>query len=336
LISVVIPCHNAAPYLREAVESVLAQTFPALEIIVVDDGSTDGSAAVAESFGSRVRVHRQEKQGAPVARNRGVELARGELIQFLDADDILWPQKLERQISVTCRDPKAFVYCDAEVIGLDGEKQILNPRCEDRDPVEFCLTEWTQTAAPLHWKKNLIALGGFRVGLPCCQEWDLHLRMACAGYRFQSFPEVLYTIRKVPGSVSSSHIRVLDQHAHLVWEAYNYLKAQKKLTDSRAAAFARLLGKDAWYYRYYGLPVKAREYLSLARRMHRTGGYEGIAGILRPFLGSVLTEWFVRVRPMARLRKVVRSFLGRNQKEGHQPNQEHPIGMMGAEEIRSS
>ena len=87
-VSVVIPCYNAAPWLRETIESVLAQTHPVLEVIVVDDGSTDQSAEIAESFGPCVRVVRQSNQGESIARNNGIDLARGDWIAFIDADDI--------------------------------------------------------------------------------------------------------------------------------------------------------------------------------------------------------------------------------------------------------
>lgn len=99
LITCIIPAWNAERYLGEALESVLAQTCPAGEIIVVDDGSTDGTARVAESFGEPVRCVRQQNAGAPAARNRGVREARGELIAFTDADDLWHPEKLARQIA---------------------------------------------------------------------------------------------------------------------------------------------------------------------------------------------------------------------------------------------
>ncbi len=97
--SVVIPCYNAEPFLRETLESVLAQTLSPLEVIVVDDGSTDDSAAIAKSYGQPIRVIRQENQGESVARNRGMDVARGDWIAFLDADDVWKPEKLESQIS---------------------------------------------------------------------------------------------------------------------------------------------------------------------------------------------------------------------------------------------
>jgi len=97
-ISVVIPSYNCAPFLRETVESVLSQTYPPIEILIVDDGSTDGSSDIACEFGDPVRVITQPNSGVSVARNRGIDEAQGEWIAFVDADDLWEPTKLERQM----------------------------------------------------------------------------------------------------------------------------------------------------------------------------------------------------------------------------------------------
>lgn len=107
--SVVIPTWNSSRYLAEAVDSVLRQRQPALEVIVVDDGSTDESVAIAEQFGPPVRVVRQAHSGQGSARNHGARLARGELVAFLDADDVWMPDKLLRQVAVLDRADVAFV-----------------------------------------------------------------------------------------------------------------------------------------------------------------------------------------------------------------------------------
>lgn len=98
-VSVIIPVHNGAKYLAEAIESVLAQELAAHEIIVVDDGSTDQSAAIAGGFGKPVRVLRQARQGAGAARNAGARAASGTFLAFLDADDLWAPAKLARQMA---------------------------------------------------------------------------------------------------------------------------------------------------------------------------------------------------------------------------------------------
>jgi glycosyltransferase involved in cell wall biosynthesis len=101
LVSIIIPCYNAGAWVAQTLESALAQTWPHKEIIFVNDGSRDGSLAVAQCFESRgVQVVDQPNQGASAARNHGLRLARGEFIQFLDADDLLAPDKIERQMAV--------------------------------------------------------------------------------------------------------------------------------------------------------------------------------------------------------------------------------------------
>lgn len=113
LVTVIIPCHNAARWLAATLESALAQTWPALEILVVNDGSTDSSRAVAEGFAARgVRVADQPNRGASAARNHGLRLARGEFIQFLDADDLISPDKIAAQIALLrTRPPGTLATC---------------------------------------------------------------------------------------------------------------------------------------------------------------------------------------------------------------------------------
>ena len=96
-VSCIIPCYNAERFLGEAIESVIAQTLRPAEIIVIDDGSTDGSAAVAARYADRVEYLRQDNAGPAAARNRGVELTHGNYVAFLDADDLWHAEKLERQ-----------------------------------------------------------------------------------------------------------------------------------------------------------------------------------------------------------------------------------------------
>jgi glycosyltransferase involved in cell wall biosynthesis len=104
-VSVIIPVYNGAAYLAEAITSALQQTYAPYEVIVVDDGSTDGSAAVAEAFVPRVRVIRQANAGCGAARNTGVRNASGSLLAFLDADDLWTPEKLAWQVAALDETP---------------------------------------------------------------------------------------------------------------------------------------------------------------------------------------------------------------------------------------
>ncbi len=104
-VSVIIPVFNGERFLGQAIESVLAQDHPALEVLVVDDGSTDASAAIAQRFGGAVRCVREENRGAAAARNAGVELSTGSLLAFLDADDTWLPDKLRLQLERLSLEP---------------------------------------------------------------------------------------------------------------------------------------------------------------------------------------------------------------------------------------
>lgn len=111
LVSVVIPTYNQAAYLREAIDSVLAQTYPDIECIVVDDGSTDGTADILATYGDRITSFRQPNRGAAVALNVGLRAARGELICWLSSDDAYLPAKVERQVEALRLRPDAGLCC---------------------------------------------------------------------------------------------------------------------------------------------------------------------------------------------------------------------------------
>lgn len=110
LVSIIIPCHNAEPWLGATLDSALAQTWPLTEIIVINDGSTDDSLAAARRFEARgVRVADQPNRGASAARNHGLRLARGEFLQFLDADDLISPEKIGAQVELLRERPAGTV-----------------------------------------------------------------------------------------------------------------------------------------------------------------------------------------------------------------------------------
>lgn len=300
LVSVIIACYNAEQFVGAAIRSALAQTYPHKEILVIDDGSIDGSRDAIKSFGDRIRWENGPHRGGSAARNRGVELADGELIQFLDADDWLHPQKLERQVPRAVRHADSIVYCDYDVRREAGSAPFRprSPRYDGSDPVVFALRAGgLQTSAPVHWKRNLQAIGGFREELPCSQERDLHLRLACAGLSFHHLPETLYTVRRTAAGVSSDSVGVLDQHSNLAWNAYEMLGRCGQLTGERRAALAGFLAADARAYLRHGLIEKARDYFRQAAQLHPDGGlpqaYSGRTRWLYRLLGPVTTQRLV-------------------------------------------
>jgi glycosyltransferase involved in cell wall biosynthesis len=120
LVSVVIPNYNCGRFLAETLDSVFAQTYPALEVIVVDDGSSDDSLEVLSRYGARVRIVRQANQGVSAARNAGICAARGVLVAFLDADDQWHPEKIAKQVALFDNPSVGLVHCAIEYIDEQG------------------------------------------------------------------------------------------------------------------------------------------------------------------------------------------------------------------------
>lgn len=218
-VSIVIPCYNGADVVAEAIESALAQEYEDREVIVIDDGSTDGSMDVVRSFGQKVRWESGPNRGGCAARNRGIEIARGQMIQFLDADDLLDPRKLAVQVPLLHGCQSEVVYCDVRVVDAGSNEELVIHRPFQRESFARCCLDTIQTAAPLHWRKNLQAVGGFDESLPCAQERDLHVRMACHGMQFRHHSDVLVTVRRRAGSVSSNYERVLCVRRGIVEQA---------------------------------------------------------------------------------------------------------------------
>ncbi|MFW6059578.1 MAG: glycosyltransferase family 2 protein [Phycisphaeraceae bacterium] len=129
-VSFIIAVYNGERYIAEAIDSILAQTVPPLEVIVVDDGSTDGTAEIVRGYDAPVRYVHQHNAGQSAARNHGVRLSRGEYIAFLDADDLVHPKKLERQLAAFAEEP-ALAMCDAFAVNFWSEDVPAHERGRD-------------------------------------------------------------------------------------------------------------------------------------------------------------------------------------------------------------
>ena len=179
-VSVIIPAYNAEHYIAETIRSVLGQTYEDFEIIVVDDGSQDGTVAALEPFGSSVRLHQQPNGGVARARNTGVALAKGTWIAFLDADDLWLPMKLERQLACI---GAPMTFTDRLNIGARGdlpELQSLVTPMQGGDIFVALMREGnfiTNTSVMI--RRDLFEqMGGFYTGLNGTEDWDLWIRVA--------------------------------------------------------------------------------------------------------------------------------------------------------------
>ena len=203
-VSVVIPCFNGARYLGEAIDSALAQTHPDVEVIVVDDGSTDGTPAVVSGYGDRLRCVRQPNRGLAGARNAGIRHARGPYVAFLDHDDRFLPDKLARQAAVLDARPDAgLVYCGWHFIDADGAR--LPPTGWDvREgdvTVDLLRGNIMHPATVVVRRTALDAAGGFDEGRTGLEDWDLWLRMAVRGVRWACVDAPLLEYRVHPGQM---------------------------------------------------------------------------------------------------------------------------------------
>lgn len=272
LVSIVIPCFNSKQYVADAIRSALHQQYGATEIVVVDDGSTDGSRDVITSFEGQIRYEFTPNRGASAARNTGVLLARGDWIQFLDADDVLHTDKLARHVPFAQRHSGAITYCDYQrrSRGAREIERVSYPYWKERDPVILVArTPWIQTSAPLHRRDILLRMGGFREDLRAADEYDLHLRMACEGFRFIRLPEVLYTVRKVPGGITSCRRRTVSASLEARRSAIQRLEQAGVLTRTRRIAFADKLVSAARKSLAAALDDLAVQCFSLAKRTHQ-------------------------------------------------------------------
>ena len=294
LVSVVIPTYNRAAKLVEAIESVQAQTYRLWEIVVVDDGSTDSTREqIARRFGDdeRIRYTAQENRGASAARNRAIQLAEGEVIAFLDSDDLYFPFFLERHIDVYKRHP------EADIVFSDLEKQTggeILPRFMERTAVFkdlICnLTLAEVLLLPQDAMKQVLlqeipikmpgttvrsevfrSYGLFDEEIKVSEDWVFMLQRA-DDVSFAYIHEVLGRIRI---SDDSLHLLLQEQdHVEMIGRLMKWKNSSKPVQERRAArnGIIHLYKALYWHYCRVRNPVKAVPLLlEGARRTHSVG-----------------------------------------------------------------
>lgn len=215
LVSILIPCHNAARWLGATLDSALGQTHPRCEIIVVDDGSSDDSAAIAESYGARaVRVIRQARGGAAAARNAAWRAAGGDYLQFLDADDLLHPEKIAHQVARLGREPAGRV-ASGPWAGFtrSPEEACFRPEpvWSDAAPIDWLVCSWNgggmmHPAAWLTPRSVATAAGPWNESLSLDDDGEFFCRVLLAGSGVSFCPDARSYYRRHPGG-SLSHAK---------------------------------------------------------------------------------------------------------------------------------
>ena len=192
LVSIVVPVYNAEAFLRETLDSVFALDYEPFEVIVVDDGSTDGSAAIAESY-LGVRCIRQENRGPSEARNEGILIARGEFVAFVDSDDVVLPDKLSVQVGYLLDHP--------DVTATLGRQEWITPPPDAVPDLVWGDLDGIPPLSLVIRNAALLEVGFFDPALRGPEDTDLLMRLRENGYRFVVLPEVVMRRRYHGGNL---------------------------------------------------------------------------------------------------------------------------------------
>jgi glycosyltransferase involved in cell wall biosynthesis len=289
-VSILIPCFNAEQFIAEAIKSAMHQTWPNKEIIVVDDGSSDRSYEVAQSFISTgiVRVYQQENSGACKARNVAFEKASGDYIQFLDSDDVLHPNKIERQMHRALNEHEDCVISGSLVRFLSDEefdcvanvKQILDKDWED--PLDWLYYSWMgkgmgQTSIWLTPRHLILKAGPWNEGLSVNQDGDFFSRVLLSAKSI-CFEEDSIVYYRSGNTNSVSQIHSIKKARDLLLSYTLYERNVLMFEDSFRMRYAlgHLYGSFVYIYfdQYPELADQAGKYLSsLGLGVHpRVGG----------------------------------------------------------------
>ncbi len=259
-VSVIIPTYNRAQFVKLAIDSVLAQTYADYEVIVVDDGSTDGTEAVLQgTYGTRIAYERQDNQGAAAARNRGIALSTGEFVAFLDSDDIWLPGKLERQLALHTADSQTVLsFTQAWRIDAHGYRDLEEPIGSsvthdslslERLCLDNCIASPTLVVVS---RSALETAGGFDTSIRHCEDWDLWLRLQSKGLT-AIVAEPLALIRRHRGGLC--HYPSREENAS---RRENLLATLRKLFAHWPEAPPELRDRAfAWVYAYSAIQEMA-------------------------------------------------------------------------------
>jgi glycosyltransferase involved in cell wall biosynthesis len=248
LVSVIIPCYNAERWIAEAIESCLQQTYKPTEIIIIDDGSTDGSLTVIKEYAERypelIKWETQKNQGAPAARNRAMDIASGDLIFYLDADDCLYASSIEC-LTQALRDDIDIVYGNTCYINSDGALT----RIKDQSPasVDWVITmfEKNPLLGSVLLRKKAAKLVRWDTSLPCAQEYAYFVELAIQGCKFAHVLTTISSIREhsSPDRIgNSTKEKLLDVVTSLI------LRFEEQLVKSNQYYRERRIVINYWFF----------------------------------------------------------------------------------------
>lgn len=272
LVSVIIPTYDRWPMLREAIGSVLDQSYKEFELVVVDDGSKDGTAERLREYGSGLRLYSQPRRGVAAARNFGVRSSRGGYLAFLDSDDLWKPKKLEIQVAFMAA--HEIQICQTEEVWIRRGVRV-NPKKRHRKPsgdifrssLDLCLVS---PSAVMMTRELFERVGGFDEALTVCEDYDLWLRVAL-DTPVHLIPEPLVVKR-------GGHP---DQLSHSTWGLDRFRAlALKKLLDAGLQGEKRKWAIEA-------LANKVAILTQGARRREKESEALAYEGLLSDFTGEI-------------------------------------------------
>ena len=244
--SIIIPCHNAERWIAEAIDSCLQQSYPAVEIIIIDDGSTDKSLDIIKSYGDRLIWRTGENKGGNHARNRGFALSQGEYIQFLDADDYILPEKIAKQVSFLEQSKLDVVYGDwrHQRHFPDGKFVLEDIKITEQQPdvLESLLANWWVSPACILFTRGAIEKSDlWDETLKACQDLDFFVSVVMNGAQVGYQPGCDSIYRRY-GNVtvsSSCEVRHLENHCFILQKIENELIQRQQFTAKYRCALAQ-------------------------------------------------------------------------------------------------
>jgi glycosyltransferase involved in cell wall biosynthesis len=268
-ISVIIPCYNNHDYIQECLDSVLNQTFSDFEVILVDDGSTDGTTETVKAYLPKLKLISQKNQGPAVARNVGLEEATGKYVAFQDADDLWYPEKLELQLKFLESNPR-FDWVYADMSTFNDQQRLQASWFADRPTYQGKVFEklinnnFIPTITVMAKKEAVLSVGGFDPSLRSCEDKDLWLRLArknelgrldkvLAKRRFHT-----HNLCRDNQLLIASEIKVMQKMKSLVEE-----ERLQRLLDNK---ISRLYFELGYFHFARNELTKAREYFRQSNR----------------------------------------------------------------------
>jgi len=289
LVSIVIPCYRQGSLLAQAVDSALTQTYPAAEVIVVNDGSDDETDSVARSFADQIRYVAKPNGGLSSARNAGIAASRGRYSLFLDADDLLHTEALVWLVAVMEeRDDRLAVMGWRTFRSHPSEDNAVDHRPPEVDALLPLLLH--RNIAPVHavlCPSILIReAGAFAEHLRACEDWDLWTRLAIRGAQVRTIPQLGAYYRQSAGSMSSDRLRMMEARTETLLRAHASILDRAELLREFGSELADIEEFMIRRLAAYGVASEQSARLHAARRQLRRLGFGKPAGPLERLLGT--------------------------------------------------